>query len=163
MDEEAVLSRRRLLNRVLIALAGLAASVVAVPIVAFLLSPLLKPAKQVWRDVGGVNDFKVGSTTLVAYQDPSPLPWAGQTAQTAAWLRRETSSQFIAFSVNCAHLGCPVTWLQDADIFLCPCHGGIYYANGDVAGGPPPRPLFRQQVRVQNGRVLLKTLPLQVG
>lgn len=163
MNEEAVLSRRRLLNRVLVALAGLAASVVAVPIVAFLLSPLLKPAKQVWRDVGGVNDFKVGSTTLVSYQDPSPLPWAGQTAQTAAWLRRETSSQFIAFSVSCAHLGCPVTWLPDADIFLCPCHGGIYYANGNVAGGPPPRPLFRQQVRVQNGRVLLKTLPLQVG
>ena len=35
----------------------------------------------------------------------------------------------------------------DAELFLCPCHGGVYYADGTVAGGPPPQPLFRYGVR----------------
>ena len=42
------------------------------------------------------------------------LPWAGVTAKTAAWLRRVSEDEFVAFSVNCAHLGCPVRWLPDA-------------------------------------------------
>src|SRR3712207_8271662 len=40
-----------------------------------------------------------------------------------------------AFAVNCTHLGCPVRWIQDASLFLCPCHGGVFYSDGRVAGG----------------------------
>src|SRR6267154_1472334 len=63
---------------------------------------------------------------------------------------------FIAFSANCTHLGCPVRWLEGADLFMCPCHGGVYYSDGDVAAGPPPLPLFRYDVRVANGEVQMK-------
>jgi menaquinol-cytochrome c reductase iron-sulfur subunit len=156
------LSRRRLLNRVCLALSGLAAMALGLPIVAYLLSPLLKPAANVWRDVGAADQFAVGKTVEVVFEDPSPLPWAGQTARTAAWLRRSEAG-FTAFAVNCTHLGCPVSWLADAQLFLCPCHGGVFDANGDVTGGPPPRPLWQHQVRVQDGRVEILTKGLQVG
>jgi Rieske Fe-S protein len=33
--------------------------------------------------------------------------------------------------MNCAHLGCPVTWFPQSGLFMCPCHGGVYYENGD--------------------------------
>jgi menaquinol-cytochrome c reductase iron-sulfur subunit len=36
---------------------------------------------------------------------------------------------------------------------MCPCHGGVYYKDGSVAAGPPPRPLERYPVRVQDGQV----------
>lgn len=160
---DEVLSRRRLLNRMILGLGGLATVVVSVPIVAYLISPLTNPAKNVWRDLGPVESFKVGETVEVAFQDPSPLPWAGQTAQTAAWLRRLDQTTFTAFAVNCTHLGCPVNWLADAELFLCPCHGGVYYKDGSVAGGPPPRPLFEHQVRIQDDHVQIMTRGLQVG
>jgi menaquinol-cytochrome c reductase iron-sulfur subunit len=159
--DAAVLSRRRFLSRISLALSGLAAAVVSVPILAYLLSPLLQPPPNQWRDVGSVSDFRVGDTVEVAYDDPFPLPWAGQTARTALWLRRETTTDFVAFGVNCTHLGCPVNWKADAELFMCPCHGGVYYVDGSVAGGPPPLPLTRIPVRVtddQHVQVLPRSL-----
>ena len=46
-----------------------------------------------------------------------------------------------------------VRWLQDASLFLCPCHGGVFDKNGAVAGGPPQEPLPQFDVRVNNGQV----------
>ena len=84
-------------------------------------------------------------------------------ASREAWLRRVTEQSFIAFSVNCAHLGCPVQWRPQAQLFLCPCHGGVYYADGTVAAGPPPRPLFQYPVRVHDGLVEIQAQPMPLG
>lgn len=158
---EDVLSRRRFLSRVSLALSGLAAAVVSVPIIAYLLSPLLEPTPDDWRDLGLVENFNIGETVEVSFEEPSPLPWAGQTARTAVWLRRTAEREFMAFGLNCTHLGCPVNWRAGAELFLCPCHGGVYYADGSVAGGPPPRPLVRFSVRVgDSDRVQVLTRPL---
>ena len=55
-----------------------------------------------------------------------------------------------------------VNWRAGAELFLCPCHGGVYYADGSVAGGPPPRPLVRYSVRIGDSqRVQVLTRPLQ--
>jgi len=156
-----LLSRRRFLNRISLALSGLAAAVVSVPIIAYLLSPLLQPPPEEWLDLGLVENFQVGDTVEVAFNEPSSLPWAGQTARTAVWLRRTADRDFTAFGLNCTHLGCPVNWRPGAELFLCPCHGGVYYADGTVAGGPPPHPLVRYRVRIgDNDRVQVLTQPL---
>ncbi|PTY04641.1 (2Fe-2S)-binding protein [Opitutaceae bacterium EW11] len=148
--------RRRFLTWLSVGLGGVCAALVGIPVVGFVLAPLLrKPAGQ-WRTVGKAADFAIGKTVNVVFEDPSPLPWAGVTARAAAWVRRESDERFIAFSVHCTHLGCPVRWMHDANLFLCPCHGGVYYQDGTVAAGPPPRPLFRYDVRVMNGEVQVK-------
>jgi menaquinol-cytochrome c reductase iron-sulfur subunit len=160
-DAEEVVSRRKFLNRISLALSGVAAAVVSIPIIAYLLSPLLQPPPEDWRDLGEVENFRVGETVEVAFDEPSSLPWAGQTARTALWLRRTAEREFVAFGLNCTHLGCPVNWRPGAELFLCPCHGGVYYADGSVAGGPPPRPLVRYEVRIiENDRVQVLTRPL---
>jgi Rieske Fe-S protein len=41
------------------------------------------------------------------------LPRAGISAKSAAWLRRVSEDQFIAFSVHCTHMRCPVRWLSN--------------------------------------------------
>lgn len=48
---------------------------------------------------------------------------------------------FLALSARCTHLGCMVVWNRDHNMFLCPCHGGKYDAEGRNVEGPPPRPL----------------------
>src|SRR5438876_5320073 len=155
------ITRRQFLSRFSLALSALATAVVSVPILAYLLSPLIRTSPPAWRPLGAVESFRVGETVEVAYEDPSPLPWAGQTARTAVWLRRLGGDRFVAFAVNCTHLGCPVNWRPQAGLFLCPCHGGVYYADGTVAGGPPPAPLTVYQVRIQDGQVQRLTRRLQ--
>lgn len=155
--------RRRFMGRLSIALSAVAAAIVGIPVVGFILGPLIVADKDVWRAVGGVDSFKAGETVSVSFLDPSPMAWAGVSAMTAAWLRRLESGGFVAFSVNCAHLGCPVRWLATADLFMCPCHGGVYYADGSVAAGPPPRGLFKYPVRVRDGQVeiLASAVPIE--
>ncbi|HTD45677.1 MAG TPA: Rieske (2Fe-2S) protein [bacterium] len=145
-----------------VALGALGAAIVAIPVVGFLLAPFLEKQSQVWRPVGTVDSFRPGMTVKVDFPDSSPLPWAGVVARTAAWLRREPDGTFVAFTVNCTHLGCPVRWLPDAELFMCPCHGGVYYKNGAVAAGPPPKPLPQYPVRVRGGQVEIQTSPIPI-
>ncbi len=164
-DSPASPSRRQLLARLSIALMTLAGALAGIPMLAYLLSPLIRPTPSVWRSLGPVTRFPPGQTIQVSYEDPSPLPWAGLTARTACWVRHASAREddFVVFAINCTHLGCPVNWLPGGSIFLCPCHGGVFYADGTVAAGPPPRPLFRYRVRVVNGELQIETRPLPVA
>lgn len=155
--------RRRFLARISLALSAAVGAVIGLPVVGFLLAPLIRRPPRVWRRVGRVDDFKVGETVSVRFDDASPLPWAGVTARTAAWLRRDDRSRFTAYSVHCTHLGCPVRWIADAELFLCPCHGGVYYADGTVSAGPPPKPLPTYAVRVRGGQVEIQTSPIPIA
>jgi len=156
-------SRRQFFMHVSIALGSIAAVLVGIPIVGSILGPIIKKPKPEWRAVGALDSFKVwGGYVKVDYVNTSPLPWAGVTAQSAAWLRRESEDKFTAFSVNCAHLGCPVRWIDGAKLFMCPCHGGVYYEDGSVAAGPPPRGLYQYPVRVNDGQVEIMASPIPI-
>jgi menaquinol-cytochrome c reductase iron-sulfur subunit len=162
---EAPLSpeRRAFLAKISIALSAIAGAAVGIPVVGFLLAPLLQTTAETWRSVGKADSFQVGATVRVTFLDPSPLKWAGVTAKTAAWLRRLDDHQFVAFAMNCSHLGCPVRWLEGASLFMCPCHGGVYYADGEVAAGPPPHALFKYPVRIRDGEVEILTSAVPLG
>jgi len=156
------INRKSFLVKLSLGLAGLSAALVSVPIISALLAPLLEPDKEKWRTVGTLSDFPANSTKLVTFENADPKPYAGVTAQTAAWLRRNEKNEFAAFAVNCTHLGCPVRWEDKAQLFMCPCHGGVYYKDGTVAAGPPPKPLTKYQVRISNKEVQIKTSPLHI-
>jgi menaquinol-cytochrome c reductase iron-sulfur subunit len=157
-----LVSRRQFMTQLSLGLGGVCAAIVGVPAVGFVVAPLFRKAPETWRTVGQVHDFDLGKTVNVTFEDPSPLPWAGVTAKAGAWLRKEANDRFTAFSVHCTHLGCPVRWMQDANLFLCPCHGGVYYADGTVAAGPPPHPLVQYDVRVLAGNVQVKAAPIPI-
>lgn len=164
MNEESPkeISRRKFFLKVSLGMAGIGAIAAAIPVVSALIAPLLEKKNQQWRTLGKVDDFQIGTTSLVTFTNADPKPYAGVTAQSGAWLRRKDQSNFIAFAANCTHLGCPVRWEKDAHLFMCPCHGGVYYADGTVAGGPPPFPLTKYQVRVFNNEVQIKTAPVPI-
>jgi menaquinol-cytochrome c reductase iron-sulfur subunit len=124
-------SRRCFLTGLSIAAGTVAGLIAAVSSITLLLG--LRKAPSLWRAVGRVDQFRSGTTVLVSFLDPSPLPWAGVTAKTAAWLRRSGDQEFVAFPINCTHMGCPLRWLPEANLFMCPCHGGVFYKDGRVA------------------------------
>jgi menaquinol-cytochrome c reductase iron-sulfur subunit len=155
--------RRRFLAKLSIALSGAMGALLGLPVVGFLIAPLTRKEPRVWRAVGRVSDFRVGETVNVRFEDASALPWSGVTARTAAWLRRDDETRFTAYTVHCTHLGCPVRWMAEAQLFLCPCHGGVYYADGTVSAGPPPKPLPTYPVRVRGDQVEIQTSPIPIA
>jgi menaquinol-cytochrome c reductase iron-sulfur subunit len=152
--------RRTFFLRLTLGLSGLIGAILALPAVGFVMGPILRKPARVWRSVGRVEDFDEGTTVLVEFEDPSPQAWAGLTATTAAWLRCDGPAEFVAFSINCRHLGCPVRWIEGPELFMCPCHGGVYYKDGEVAAGPPPRALQKYPLRIKGGLVEIQTSPV---
>ena len=158
MPIENKISRRGLLMKLGILFNGLVATALAVPIVRFLFSSVTRGRAGdylSWVSLGRVNEFPEGETRLATFRNPYVMPTDGETVNTACWVRRIEGDQFQVFAVNCAHLGCPVEWFQESGLFMCPCHGGVYYENGERASGPPPRGLFkcRWQVNEENGEL----------
>jgi menaquinol-cytochrome c reductase iron-sulfur subunit len=151
---EATLSRRGFLMKVGILVNGVAAMVLAVPIVRFLLSSVSRGQGKgylSWVRLGDVANFPEGQTRMATFRNPFVMPTDGKTVDTACWVRRVSGDQFQVFAINCAHLGCPVRWFPQSGLFMCPCHGGAYYRDGSRASGPPERGLFEYPYKIENG------------
>jgi Rieske Fe-S protein len=135
---------------------GVAATVAGIPILQYFFRE--KRKETIWVPLGLASDFPQGETRLVAFDNPLRQPWDGIVAHTGVFVRNEGSDErgqprFLILAANCAHLGCPVSWFPQSGLFMCPCHGGVYYASGARASGPPPRGLFRCVWRVENQRL----------
>lgn len=154
------LNRRSFLINILLMCGAVLGALLSIPVISSMLEPLFRKTPKTWRKVGKVEDFKVGETVLVTFHNAAPQPWSGVTDKTSSWLRRDTDAEFIAFAINCTHLGCPVRWIGDAQLFLCPCHGGVYNKDGSRAAGPPPHGLNRYPVRIRNNDVEILTSPI---
>jgi Rieske Fe-S protein len=141
-------------------LAAVAAAVVGVPFVGYLFGARKAPVD--WVRLGPVADFPHNQTRMVTFDSPLRQPWDGMVAHTGVYVRYEGPDEsepdetkrhrFLVLAVNCAHLGCPVEWFAESGLFMCPCHGGVYYANGERASGPPPQGLYRCVYRVTRAR-----------
>ena len=156
------ITRRHLLMGVSIGAGGLVGTVAAVPLIAFFLGPMYRKFPAVWRDVGPLEKFQIGATVQVDLRTSGGLPWDGPANKIGAWMRRDNRDDFTVYSSKCTHLGCPVRWVPKAELFMCPCHGGVYFKDGKVAAGPPPKPLQQFRARVQSGRVQVQWRPEQV-
>src|SRR3954471_20023613 len=149
-------SRRGFLVKLGIIFNGLVASALAVPVGRYLLSSVTRGRSNSylsWVSLGQVSDFPEGETRLATFKNPNVTPTDGETAHIPCWVRRVQGEQFQVFAVNCAHLGCPVRWFPQSGLFMCPCHGGVYYRDGSRASGPPERGLFEYNYKVEGGQL----------
>jgi menaquinol-cytochrome c reductase iron-sulfur subunit len=152
------ITRRRALEVAVQAVGGVAAAAVTLPAIGFAVAPIFHRGKERWEAVGPLADFNTETYKQVVF---TPVPGIGEAGKTTAFVRRgsaelkEDPKEFIAISSRCAHLGCPVAFVQAAGNFICPCHGGVYDFEGKRIGGPPVRPLDRFQTRIRGGNVEL--------
>ncbi len=126
-------ARRQALLIFGIVLNAIAGTLFAIPIVGYVLSPGSRRSMQ--KDLGWVS---LGEGDI------------------PCWVRRISEEKWQVFAVNCAHLGCPVRWFPQSGLFMCPCHGGVYYADGARASGPPPRGLFQYDYKIETGKLWIK-------
>ncbi|MFQ6071976.1 MAG: ubiquinol-cytochrome c reductase iron-sulfur subunit [Methanosarcinales archaeon] len=131
----------------------------SVPIIAVGISSIATALRYIWPpDVAIAGQGKV----LVAeVGDLKKLDAAKFTYyQQPAFLVLHENGEYTANSAVCTHLGCIVKWEPDMNMpdypkphFHCPCHRGIYDEYGKVISGPPPRPLPKYKVSVEDGKI----------
>ena len=160
--EGETVTRRRLMEGGAQVAGATAVLMIALPGLGFALGPLFEESEpERWMDVGPEDDFN--DTTYVP-KVISISPEVGDAGKTTIYVRKYNPRRdkrvegqdplpYVAISTRCAHLGCPVRYIQASQKFVCPCHGGVYGFQGEVDGGPPVRPLDRFYTRVERGRV----------
>jgi Rieske Fe-S protein len=150
-------SRRGALVKIGLLFNGVVGAILAVPVVRYLLSPVIRErgADEPWVSLGSLDQFPQGETRLATYRSPTAKPSDGETAKIPCWVRSVPGGKFQVFAINCAHLGCPVRWFPQSGLFMCPCHGGVYYSDGSRASGPPERGLFEYRYKVEKGNLML--------
>ena len=157
MDEPSEHSRRKFLFKVALLMNGAVGAVLAVPVFGYLFGPFFRNNSSYnnWVSVGNLEQFPPGETRLGKYRNPTGTPADGQTRTLPCWVRHITNNQFQVFAINCAHMDCPVHWFPQSKLFMCPCHGGVYYQDGAVAAGPPPRGLFQYKYKVVGNQLMI--------
>ena len=158
--EGETVTRRGLMTGGALAAGGLASAAFGLPALGFALGPVFEETEpDSWQDVGPEDDFNDQTyvTKVIAL-----VAAIGDSGKTTIYVRKTNPKidgekngdiPYVAISNRCMHLGCPVRYVQASQRFICPCHGGVYGALGQVDAGPPVRPLDRFYTRVQNGRV----------
>jgi Rieske Fe-S protein len=149
--------RRAFLKWLTYATGAAAAALLGIPLVAYVFGAVRKH-KVHCVPLGSPSQFPLNETRLATFQNPLGQPWDGLAARMGVYVRNlgqddRGLDRFLVLAMNCTHLGCPVTWFAQSGLFMCPCHGGVYYESGERASGPPPRGLFHCVWRVRAGQL----------
>lgn len=144
-DPQQDISRRDLLDRVLVAGGAVWATGVAVPAAAFLWPARSSGPGEEYVEIDALDEFPVGSARM-AQKSGKPI-----------MVLRIKEDEFRAFSAICTHLACVVRWDPQTRQIRCPCHAGFFAPDGSVISGPPPRPLAAYRVVVLGDRLRVYT------
>ena len=93
--------------------------------------------------VGKVDEIPIGSAKEISIQDKPVFVV-------------HLDSGFKVFSGVCTHLGCIVKWEPNNNRFYCPCHQGVFDAEGRVTAGPPPRDLDQFEVELDRNLIFIQ-------
>jgi menaquinol-cytochrome c reductase iron-sulfur subunit len=149
------MSRRDFLLKLSIGLNIVAGALVSIPLIGYVMSSFVKKLPLKWTPLGNLEKFPENTTKLATYENPFHRVWDGEAAIIPCWVRRMDAENFQVFAINCTHLGCPVRWFEESKLFMCPCHGGVFYEDGEHAAGPPPRGLYVYQHKVENNELFI--------
>lgn len=158
--EGETVTRRRLMVLAANVTGGIAIGGVALSATGFAVGQSFVKVETGWHDVGPLDEIPDDTyVPRVITLDPK----TGQVGKSTVYVRQRNAAvdkepadewnKIIAISSRCMHMGCPARYVQAAQHFICPCHGGVYDFVGAVAGGPPVRPLDRFYTRIVEGRV----------
>lgn len=154
-EDNSKVTRRKFLGSVVVTITGVIGAAIASPLISYFLSPAWKKSIPLPTPIAPVSDIPVGQPTFVTYEERVQDGWYISTLSKGAWVVNKDGKEFVVFDPRCTHLNCPYYWDKDNGRFQCPCHDGRFDIDGNVIHGPPPRPLDRLPVSIQDGIILV--------
>ncbi len=133
--------RRTFLQSLLAVFGTVSAASFAYPLLRFLAPPA--DADRDKKFTLAKKDIPIGTSRVVLVNDKPVI------------VIYEKGKGYIALSSVCTHLGCLVGYEAAKNILVCPCHGGTYDLEGNVLSGPPPRPLSKVPLKVENEQLVI--------
>jgi len=162
--------RRRFLSICTAGLMTVIGTLIVVPVVAFVTSPLRRrkgtaAAGDDFSDAGAVNLIPVGTWTLLPIEIVRQDGWDKTRQSRSIWARVDGNSpdDVNVLSPICPHLGCPITWLAAKSDFFCPCHGSIFNKTGSFISGPSPRGMDTLEFQIRDGHLWVRWQDFRTG
>jgi menaquinol-cytochrome c reductase iron-sulfur subunit len=159
MADSHEVQRRDFVNIVLAGIGSVIGLIIGIPAIAYLISPAVKvQEKEAWIPLGPLDAYPLDTPILFSYTRSKINGWEKTVNSFGAYVWRygEGESDLKVYSNMCTHLSCRVTWKEDTNIYLCPCHDGRFNKEGVVVAGPPPKPLYEYEYRVEEGNLSIK-------
>jgi Rieske Fe-S protein len=136
-----------------IALTGVAAVVIGVPLASYVIAPSLEKGTGRWFDFGPIEDLNPGEVEMLSYEFMVKDGWLVLPQRGFVWAKTEDGGKLRVFSSTCTHLACNVIWREEEEVFVCPCHSGQFDANGKNIAGPPTKPLAVLEHKIEDGNL----------
>lgn len=156
MNEGTEISRRKFLSIATWSIGGFIGVAIAIPAIVYIAGPALKRSKtQNWIRLGPASKVELNTPTLFKATVQQQSGWIVNEEELSFYVLTENGRDYIAMSNICTHLGCRVRWINEQGQFFCPCHNAIFDKEGKVVAGPPPRPLDRYEVKVEDGQLFV--------
>jgi Rieske Fe-S protein len=109
-----------------------------------------------WVEAASVVDLTPGEFNQLSITYDAKDGWLEDKVKQLVYVKI-AGEDILALSATCAHLGCNVNYDEATGGFKCPCHSGIYDAEGKNISGPPPRPLDRLDAKIEDGKLKINT------
>ena len=171
-------TRSRFLEASTIGLGAAIGAVVTLPVLGFTVLPPFTDLEKSEADLGPLENFPEGQYVIASFL---ANPAAGEVSRRTTFVRSNgmTDAGEPSFTIlysRCVHLGCPVQPNGPIDeearknvkgvelrpvlaqSFGCPCHGGLYDAEGNRRAGPPVRSMDLYRYSIKNGHLVLGEL-----
>lgn len=151
------MGRRTFMSAFITAAGGLIGAALGLPAVAYVVGPALQRVTGNWIQLGAVAKVELGVPTLFKTKIERQAGWIVEEQEISAYVLTDDGQNFVAISNVCTHLGCRARWIEDQQIFFCPCHNGVFDKNGEVVSGPPPRALDRYETKVEDAVLYVRS------
>src|SRR5580704_8107895 len=119
--EGETVTRRRFMTGTAHTAGAIAAASFALPALGFAIGPIFKQPPHFWEDIGSTEDFTNNNYVPVVITIAQGI---GEAGKSTAYVRQHNDAidtdiydrhtPYIAISTRCAHLGCPVRWVDAA-------------------------------------------------
>ena len=150
--------RRSFLGALLAMGTATVGAILSIPLARFTLDPLWRTTTQIlWSDAGPAKDFAAITTPVkVQITIEQRDGWRKVLSDKAIYVVRGSDARPRVLSAVCPHLGCSIGWNEDKRQFICPCHNGVFAADGTLISGPPPRGMDELDATVEDGRLKVR-------
>jgi len=152
------LTRRRFLAGTLGWVSVAIAAALGIPAAVAVVSPAFRRSEEGWSPIGRLGKPEPGEPDLTVVGTPILASFTSlvqdaylkaSPREVSVYVVNHGNNEFTIYDDHCTHLGCPFDWDEKTAGFVCPCHNGLFDADGRVTGGPPPRPLDRYEYKVE--------------